>query len=403
MPECQDVTLDAAAEAPAQIPAKAERLASIDLVRGLVMALMALDHVRDYFSNARFRIMDPAQTTVALYVTRWLTHFCAPAFFLLAGIGTYLALTRGKSRAQQARFLFSRGFVLVLLDLVVVRIGWDFNFEFAGGLWFIVLSALGFSMMLLAGLIYLPYPAIALFSVALIGGHNLFDWVDHEELGAWEPLWAFLHVRQESSFAGMTFYVSYPIIPWVGVMSLGYCLGPIFLLDGPLRRKRLFQWGLALTLAFVALRALNAYGDPRPWSHDYEGIARIMSFFRTKKYPASLLYLLMTLGPLLMLLAGLEHAKGRLANGLVIFGRVPLFFYILHLYVIHALAVLVGVCLGYEASSFCVVYMALPEGYGFGLPVVYAVTLVILIACYPACAWFNDLKRRNRSAWLTYL
>ena len=386
------------------LPEKSDRLQSIDITRGLIMAVMALDHVRDYFSNVHFRPMDPALTTVPLFFTRWLSHFCAPAFFLLAGIGVFLALARGKSRLQQARYLFSRGVVLVVLDLVVVRVGWDFNFAFSGGLWFIVLSTLGFSMMILAGLIFLPYPVVALFSVVVIGGHNLFDdGLDAAELGRWEPLWVFLHLRQDSSVAGVPFYISYPLLPWVGVMSLGYCLGPIFRFEAARRRRWLVIGGAAMVVAFVALRASNLYGDPRPWSLAYEGFFNVLGFLRTKKYPPSLLYLLMTLGPLLMLLAALEHAKGRLANWLLIFGRVPLFFYMLHLYVIHALAVLAGVCSGYRALDFCVVYTGLPRGYGFGLPVVYAVTLLALIICYPACVWFNDLKRRNKAVWLTYL
>ncbi|MBX9679283.1 MAG: heparan-alpha-glucosaminide N-acetyltransferase domain-containing protein [Gemmataceae bacterium] len=379
------------------------RLQSIDIARGLVMAIMALDHVRDYFSTSRADLMDPEKTTIGIFLTRWLSHYCAPAFFLLAGIGVYLSLSRGKPRATQAKHLFLRGLVLLILDLTVIRVAWDFNFHYSSGPWFIVLSTLGLSMMILAGLQFLPYWAVLIFSIALIAGHNAFDFVDWLELGAWEPLWYFLHVRSTSEVAGFSFYISYPLVPWVAVMSLGYCLGPIFLMEGPRRRQSLFFLGAAMTLGFAMLRGTNAYGDPRPWTADHDGVFNFLALLRTKKYPPSLHYLLMCLGPLLMLMPALESPKGRLTNVLSKLGRAPLFFYILHIYVAHALAVLAGAYRGYSLREFLVPYTSLPEDYGFRLPVVYAVWLLVLAVCYPACVWFADLKRRSKSKWLAYL
>lgn len=391
--------------APSPAP-KRGRLPSIDILRGVVMAVMALDHVRDYFSDsARIRLMDPEQSTAELMLTRWLAQFCAPAFFLLAGIGAYLSLSGGKSTSSVARYLFTRGLFLILLDLTLVRLAWDFNFRYDGGAWFIVLTTLGVSMMVLAGLIFLPRPWIVAFSVLLIAGHNLFDNMTGEEWGALEPLFILLHVRGESQVAGISFYVTYPLIPWIGVMSLGFALGPILRGEGALRRRQLFLLGFVFTLSFVVLRGFNLYGDPRPWLPDPGKPLTILAFLRTKKYPASLQHILMTLGPLLMGLAALDRIKtpGAIARWFIQFGRAPLYFYILHIYVIHALAVLAGWMEGYPARDFLVPYDSLPDGYGFSLPVVYAVWVVVLVVCYPICVWFDKVKRRSKSVWLSYL
>ncbi|MFO0864118.1 MAG: heparan-alpha-glucosaminide N-acetyltransferase domain-containing protein [Gemmataceae bacterium] len=378
------------------------RLQSIDIARGIVMAIMALDHVRDYFSTHRSDLMDPDKTTVGVFITRWISHFCAPAFFLLAGVGVYLSLSRGKSRTEQAKHIFLRGLLLLILDLTVIRVAWDFNFRFSGGPWLIVLSTLGISMMILSGLIFLPYWVVMFFSVVLIAGHNAFDYVDWLDLGPWESLWNFLHVRTTAEFAGIDCYVSYPLVPWVAVMSLGYCLGPMFLLEGPRRRRALFGLGAVFVFAFAILRGTNSYGDPRPWTTDHEGVFNFLAILRTKKYPPSLHYLLMCLGPLLMLLPLLEFAKGKLTDMLLKLGRAPLFFYILHIYVAHGLAVIVARLSGYRFRDLMVPYTGLPDEYGFGLPVVYAAWFAVLVLCYPACVWFLDLKRRTKWKWLSY-
>lgn len=384
-------------------PAKKERLESIDVLRGLVMAVMALDHVRDFFTDVKFNSMDPAVTTVPLFLTRFATHYCAPAFFFLAGLGACLSGTRGKAKGELARFLFTRGAFLVAVDLTLVRVGWDFNFAYHGGPWLIVLTALGLSMMILAGLVFLPVPAVGALGVVVIAGHNLFDHVSPESLGALEPLWVFLHVRAGSEVAGIPFYVSYPLIPWVGVMLVGYAFGPVMLLERPRRVRVLLATGAALVALFVVLRGLRLYGDPRPWAQHFEGVANVMAFLRTKKYPASMQYLLMTLGPTLIALGLLDGVKGPVARVFLTLGRVPLFFYVAHLYLIHALALAGGALQGYPVRDFCVLYSQLPSDYGYSLPVVYLVWLLVLVGLYPVCAWFSDLKRRSKAAWLSYL
>ena len=363
----------------------------------------------------------PGTGPVGTFLTRWITHFCAPAFCFLAGVGAALSFSRGKSKIELSRFLLTRGAFLVLLDLTVIRVAWDFNFQFSGGPWFIVLAVLGFSMIALAGLIWLPNWAIVVFAVAMIAGHNAFDFVDdlseHGRLGRWSPLWTFLHMQTGDRLAfpplnkfrvgggpGIPFYVSYPLIPWIGVMALGYAFGPIFRLPGPDRRRRLFGMGLGLTLTFAILRAWFDYGDPRPWEAEFpEPLNNFLEFLRTSKYPPSLDYLLMTLGPILIALALLDQAKGFVVGIFLDFGRVPLFFYVAHLYLIHALAVGFGMMQGFPAREMMTTYNGLPDDYGFSLRVVYLVWLLVLLLLYPPCAWFSNLKRRSKHWILSYL
>lgn len=383
--------------------ARVERLESIDVLRGLVMAVMVLDHARDYFSASEINPTAIDHGSVSLFLTRWVTHFCAPVFFLLAGTGAYLS-GRRKTRPELASFLLTRGAFLVILDLTIVRLGWDFNFQFAGGPMFVVLSALGFSMIALAGLIYLPVKWVAGFGAAMIVLHNLADGLDQANLGAFRPIWDFLHVRGPVEVGGVPFYVSYPLIPWVGVMALGYGIGPLFEQDRFRRRKQLFFAGLGLTLAFFVLRASNLYGDVSPWRYDAGWVSGFLSFLNATKYPPSLLYLLMTLGPSLLVLAALDRAPGPVARSLIPLGRTALFFYVLHLYLLHAMAVLFGTLQGFSARSMCVFYTDLPIGYGFSLPVVYLWWLVAVAVLYGPCLWYANLKKRHRNeAWLSYL
>ena len=381
------------------------RLDSVDFLRGLVIVVMALDHARDFFTEVRFDALDLSQTTGPLFLTRWITHFCAPVFVFLAGTSAFLYQARGRSRAEVSKFLLTRGLWLVVLELTVVRWAWNFNFNYTTELLFVqVIWALGVSMIALAGLVHLPVSALALLGVVMIAGHNLFDGITPESLGAWAPIWTLLHVQAPIPLSGQqVLFVIYPLIPWIGVMAAGYAFGTLLRRPEAQRRRLLLTIGGGLTLAFLVLRTGNGYGDPAPWTVQESPGRTVLSFLNTTKYPPSLLFLLMTLGPALAVLPLLERATGALARAVTMFGRVPLFFYVLHLYLIHALALAVGVAAGFDARSFLHVWLFLPDEWGYGLPVVYLVWAGVVLALYPACRWFAGVKARRREAWLSYL
>jgi uncharacterized membrane protein len=381
------------------------RLDSVDLLRGLVMVIMALDHVRDFFTELRFDPTDLSQTTVPLFFTRWITHFCAPTFVFLAGTGAFLQGARGKSRSELAGFLVTRGLWLVVLELTVVRLGWAFDLNYASLLWVQVIWVIGVSMVVLAGLVYLPLPVIAAFGLVMITTHNLFDGITPESLGGWGPLWTLLHVQRPITLpGGSALFVAYPLIPWIGVMAAGYAFGSLLLRPTEERRRLLLRLGLALTAAFIVLRALDIYGDPRPWTPQPTGVLTLLSFLNTTKYPPSLAFLLMTLGPAIASLTWFERLSGPAARFLIVFGRVPLFYYVLHIFVIHAAALALGVMAGFPPAAFLrpIFFNPVP-GWGYGLPAIYAIWAAIVLALYPVCRWYAGLKARRHDAWLSYL
>jgi uncharacterized membrane protein len=369
------------------------RLESVDLLRGIVIVLMALDHTRDFFTNVRFYPNDLSQTWPALFLTRWVTHFCAPVFVLLAGTGAFLAASRGKTKLQLSRFLVTRGLWLALLELTYVNwIGWQLHVNiYSYGVQ--VIWAIGWSMVALAALIWLPRRAIAIFGLTLIAFHNAFDRVQPQDLGAFKNFWYVLHVPGGFQiFHGVHFGVGYPLIPWVGVMAIGFAFGDILLREAAARRKWLFISGAALTILFVGIRATNLYGDPQPWSPQKNFLFTAFSFLNCQKYPPSLCYLLMTLGPALMLLAWLDRGTPKFLRPVLVFGHVPLFFYLLHLPLIHGLAL-----------AAMKIQHAPPGAAGFGLPVVYLFWILDVALLYPVCRWYAEFKRTHRSAWLSYL
>jgi uncharacterized membrane protein len=386
-------------------PARRERLDSIDLLRGLVMVVMALDHVRDYFTESRFDPLDLSQTTVPLALTRLITHFCAPVFVFLAGTGAYLSLSRGKSKAVLSRFLLTRGIWLILLELTVLRTGWEFNFDYSYG--FVqVIWAIGWSMIALSALVYLPSRAVGTIGVIMICSHNLADGVQAGRLGLFGWPWQILHGGGPITYApGHVMLIVYPLIPWVGVMAAGFAFGEIFTLDPARRRRTLYALGGGAIVLFALLRTWNLYGDPTPWSVQNSSGLSVISFLNCLKYPPSLLYLCMTLGPAIALLPVLENWKGRIANFFLVFGRVPMFYYILHVYLIHVLAVGTALLMGFNAGFLFLdpIITVPPDGWGFGLPAVYAVWALIVLSLYPICRWFAGVKARRKDPWLSYL
>ena len=389
---CRPSSQTPAAERVAVEPRERSRIASIDILRGLVMAIMALDHTRDLFTTTGFNPRDVMQP--ALFLTRWVTHLCAPTFILLAGLSAFL-YGRGKDTADLSRFLLIRGLWLILIDFTLIKFGWRFEFDLfrmTGG----VIFAIGISMVALAALIWLPRWAIAGVTFVMIAGHNLLDNIKADAFGGASWAWHLLHEPGLIHLgAGAQFYVLYPLIPWIGVMAAGFLLGPVMQLDAEARQRILFQLGAAITLGFVVLRATNLHGDPASWVAEETGLATLLSFLNCEKYPPSLLYLMMTLGPALMLLAAFEHAHGLFARILTVFGQVPFFYYVVHIYVIHLLAVATAFAMTGDLTR-------APE-IGLGLGGVYLVWLLVLVLLYPICRWFAGLKESGRGWWWSYL
>lgn len=399
-----------------------ERIYSIDLLRGVVMMIMLIDHTRDFVHAGamQFDPTDLSKTSVAVFFTRWITHYCAPIFVFLAGTSIFLQKLNGKSNAELSRFLLTRGLWLVLLEFTIVRFGIVFNLDYSTSFGMVqVIWAIGISMIVMAALIYLPTKIIGAIGVGMIVLHNLFDrfQVPPETafMGTPPPdlsqiLMMILHQQGVVPIPGSTgVFVAYPLIPWIGVMAAGYAFGTLYAQEREQRRKWLYVLGSAMILLFVILRLTNVYGDPAPWTTQDTPAFSFLSFLNTTKYPASLLFLLMTLGPAMIVLALTDKIDGKAIwqRICITFGRVPMFFYILQWFTAHLAGIILGWLAGKDISYFFGNPMASgqppPADAGFPLWVVYAAWLVGLIILYPLCAWWGDLKRRKKSWILSYL
>jgi uncharacterized membrane protein len=389
------------------------RIASIDIIRGAVMVLMAIDHVRVYSG------LPAGGPTPGIFFTRWITHFCAPAFVFLAGTSAFLY---GRKHQDLSRFLLTRGLWLVLLELTVIRFAWTFNLDYAHYMLAGVIWVIGWSMILLALLVRLPVAAVGTIGLLILAGHNLLDGYAGtlaQTLGndTRAALWKIFYVGFWAGpiplgESGPNLFVLYSIIPWVGVIAAGYAFGAIVTLE-PARRNRLcLSIGLGAIALFLVLRGFNLYGDPSHWGgpapEGRPAMPKLLSFLNTSKYPASLLFLLMTLGPTIALMPLLERAHGKVAHWLTVFGKVPFFYYLLHLPVIHALAVMVsqfrqGRVDLWLFTNHPMANPPAPEGYTWSLWELYATWLVALLLLYPACAWFADVKARRKEWWVRYL
>ena len=361
---------------------------------------MALDHTRDFWGLTAFEPEDPARTTLGWFFTRWITHFCAPVFVFLTGVSAYLYGVKGRSRFELSSYLVTRGLWLIILEVTIVNFSW--RFELGGFVFLAVIWAIGVSMVLLGAFVWMPRSAILGFALVLITGHNALDAVMPEQLGSFAWLWNLLHVPGFIPLAdnfGIMF--AYPIIPWCGVMALGYVVGPWFLEERALRQRALLISGTTLILLFVGLRLLNLYGDPNPWTTQSRGsLYTFLSFFNTAKYPPSFLFLLMTLGPSLLLLVGMERWDRRFNTILCVFGRVPLFFYILHLPVVRLTDTVKNQLLYRQNIDLFSRRQPWPETYTPKLWVVYLAWAVMVAVCfYPACRWFGRFKRDHPNSW----
>jgi uncharacterized membrane protein len=404
MPAVAPTKGDAVGTSTSTMPVGSFRVEPVDVLRGVVMILMALDHTRDFLGVPGISPTDPTQTTIPLFFTRWITHFCAPVFFLLTGTGAYLALRR-KSKRQLSRFLFTRGLWLIFLELTLFRcLGFQFNFDYHVTL-LNVLWALGWAMIVLSALIHLPAWLTPALGGAMICGHNLLDPIQSSN-----PLWSVLHrCNFLVTFPQHSVFVAYPLVPWIGVTAVGYSLGQVYAWTPQRRRAFLLRAGLIATGSFLILRGINAYGDPFRWSMQKSAAFTMLSFLNTSKYPPSLLFLLMTLGPALVFLWAVDARTPRLFHPTLTFGRVPLFFFLLHIPFIHVIAV--GVCYlryrhvhwMFESPTMAQFPFTSPPGWGLSLPFVYVLWVCVVFALYPLCRWFANVKQRRRDAWLSYL
>ncbi|HEV7766739.1 MAG TPA: heparan-alpha-glucosaminide N-acetyltransferase domain-containing protein [Thermoanaerobaculia bacterium] len=358
------------------------RFVSIDIVRGAVMVLMAIDHVRVFAG------VPAGGSTPELFFTRWVTHFCAPAFVFLAGTSAFL-YGRKVARAQLAKFLLIRGLGLVLLELTLIRFTWTFNFDYAHYTLAGVIWAIGWSMVILAVLVFLPSRVVAAIGVAIIVGHNMIPNIE-------DPSWLLrvLYAGWMFEAGSVTIVVLYTLIPWVGVMAAGYAFGEVFQFPPEKRRRICLAIGLAAIVLFIILRTTGIYGDPRPWERP-----SFLGFLSTSKYPASLQFLLMTLGPVLLVLPLLENARGRVARWLAVFGQAPLLYYVLHIPLIHGIAVLISLVRTPESTGWLVANHPMlppdvPPGYMWSLPMLYLVTAVVVVLLYFPCRWATRSRAR---------
>ncbi|MGA8274293.1 MAG: heparan-alpha-glucosaminide N-acetyltransferase domain-containing protein [Candidatus Sulfotelmatobacter sp.] len=395
------------------LPKSGSRLSSIDALRGAVMIIMALDHVRDFFhiGAMSFSPTDLSRTTPLLFFTRWITHFCLPVFMFTAGMGAFL-FERNHTKARLSRFLWTRGLWFILLELTVMQFAYDFNFSHHNVIYLLILWIFGICMVAMAVLIYVPVRWLAALSMAVILFHSCLDGIDASQFGSGAMVWNLLHEPGIIPFAGARVLVSYTFLPWIAVIAVGYCFARIFLLDPAHRRRIMLRTGLALTAAFVVIRAINRYGDPVPWSQQKSAVFTLLSFLNCTKYPGSLDFLLMTIGPSLLVLGYLDPRSFKISNPLIVFGRAPMFYFVLHFYLIHALAVLAA-WLRYGASAAKFIFHPLPSmggpqqlfpaRFGYGLWVVYGVWMLTVLLLYPVCRWFTKVKATRRDWWLSYL
>jgi uncharacterized membrane protein len=380
------------------------RILSLDIVRGAVMVLMAIDHVRVYAG------VPAGGPTPGVFFTRWVTHFCAPAFVFLAGTSAYLYGRKVGSRTALAKFLAIRGLWLVLLELTLLRFAWTFNFDYANFTFAGVIWVIGWSMVILAVLAFLPARVVAAIGVAIIVGHNAFGpLLASGDSPSWLQRVLYAGWTFELAGLGWTVVVLYTLIPWVGVMAAGYGFGEVMQLPPEKRRRICLSIGIAAVVLFVILRATGIYGDPRPWQQP-----AALGFLNTTKYPASLLFLLMTLGPVLIVLPFLENARageasaGRLSRWLSVFGQVPFFYYVLHIPLIHLVAVVISLVRTPESTGWLIgnhpmMPADVPAGYMWSLPLLYLVTALVVIALYFPCRWFAQQKAAARKPWMSFL
>jgi len=386
------------------------RIYSLDLLRGLVMIIMALDHTRDFFHFDAFAHdpLDLHTTSVYLYFTRWITHFCAPVFVFLAGTSVYLqGLTKNKN--ELTSFLFKRGVWLIFIELIVISFAWTFDFTFEA-LVIQVIWAIGISMFLMGLIVHLPFKIILAAGVAIAFGHNIFDFIENTHHGFWWDLLRNGNFATHAIDESHKLVIIYPFVPWLGLMMLGYCFGKIYepSFHSTRRKKILMQAGFGLIVFFILLRFLNIYGNPFQWSVLNNLLFTILSFLNVHKYPPSLLFMCITIGPALLFLSVFENSNNKLTRAITIYGRVPFFYYVLHFYMLHILCMILFLSRGHSISEatppiFGIPFRFMISGEGYSLTIVYVIWISLVLALYPLCKWFSEYKKKKSYWWLSYL
>ncbi len=380
------------------------RISSLDAVRGIIMILMALDHSRYFFSRSQV-FLDPLLTTPALFFTKWVTNFCAPGFFLLAGCGAYLSASRGKPLSQLSLTLATRGLWLIVLGFTVNKFFWSFTYDvsfFTAGIFW----CLGCSMIFLAGMVFLPWSLILAVSLSIILLHNCFDTFYPENLGAFSTIWSILHQKGPLLIDDfLPLYILYPLIPWIGVMTGGYCLGKVMLSEHKERRKHLFILGGALVISFFLLRGFNLYGNPVDWMTQKNALLTFMNILDCEKYPPSLSFLLITLGPILILIAALDRPLAPWMKPLIHFGEVPFLFYIIHIPLLNIMSIIASEIPGVRTQQLLTVTSQLvsPPDFQWDLPLTYGAWILAVLLLYPVCRRYAHFKIGRKDWWLSYL
>jgi uncharacterized membrane protein len=405
------ISYPARSDAPARKLIRSNRITSIDLLRGIVMIIMALDHVRDYFHYDAFLYSptDLDKTNGFLFFTRFITHYCAPVFVFLAGISAHVYGSK-RSRRELSFYLLKRGIWLVFAEFFIITLGWTFNpsypiFNLQ------VIWAIGISMIILSAIIYLKRQYILVIAVLLIAGHNFLDNVHVPGTGIATFLWSNLHDPGDFVVGRFTIFVRYPVMPWIGIMAIGYYFGALYNseYDSVKRKKILFTVGFGAIDLFIMLRSFNIYGDAAQWSVQKNVLFSFLSFLNVSKYPPSLLYILVTLGPAMIFLSIAEKPLNTITEKITVFGRVPFFYYVIHIYLIHLFAIIGVIISGYHWSAMILANrvnrVAELKGYGFNLVIVYLVWVILILLLYPCCNRFDHYKRNNQHTknWLTYL
>lgn len=393
-----------------------KRIYSIDLLRGIIMVIMALDHTRDFIHNDAF-LHDPLDintTSLGLYATRWVTHFCAPIFILLSGVSIYLQGFR-KSKTDLSLFIFKRGIWLIFVEFIIMGFLWSFNLQFP--IFFLqVIWAIGISMVCMSALIHLPYSLILIMGSLIVCLHNVLDHIESTHQGFFWDILHNGHFAAHSINQNHTLVIVYPFLPWLGVMMLGYCLGKLYEQNTSdnFRRRYLLMNGIGAILFFIIIRWFNVYGDPNPWSFQQDSLHSVLSFFNVNKYPPSLLFLCITIGPGLIFLSIMDRINtfntptNKLIKVFNVYGSVPFFYYILHFYLIHLIAGVLYFTRGHAWSEPDILpngppFAFMVSGEGYSLPIVYLVWILVVISLFPLCKWFSDYRKRNSYWWLGYI